>query len=105
MIQDSQDGFTKNRSCLTNIVTFNDEVIILVDKGRPIDVYLDLCKSINMVSHHIFISKLEREGSEGWTVELVEWSKPESCGQWLYVQVKASDERCPPGVCLGTNTL
>lgn len=28
--------------------------------------------------------------------ELVGWLQPESCGQWLYVQVKIGDKWCVP---------
>lgn len=36
---------------------------------------------------------------------LAGWSQLESCVQQIYVQVKASDKRYPPGVCLGISTL
>ena len=40
LIRDTQHGFTKGRSCLTNLLNFLEEVTKYVDECNPVDVFL-----------------------------------------------------------------
>ncbi|GAB0188294.1 mitochondrial enolase superfamily member 1 [Grus japonensis] len=68
-----QHGFTKGKSCLTNLIAFYDGMTSWVDEGRAVDVvYLDFSKAFDTVSHNILVSKLWKCGLDEWTVRCVE---------------------------------
>jgi hypothetical protein len=60
LINDSQHGFRRNKSCLTNLLEFFDKVINIYDNREPIDViYLDFAKAFDKVPHNKLIHKLK----------------------------------------------
>ncbi|GAB0175875.1 mitochondrial enolase superfamily member 1 [Grus japonensis] len=73
VIRSGQHGFTKGKSCLTNLIGFYDSRIGWIDERRAVDaVYLDFSKAFDTVSHNILISKLRKCGLDEWTVRWIE---------------------------------
>jgi ribonuclease P/MRP protein subunit RPP40 len=59
LIRDTQHGFVKKRSCLTNLLEFLEFVSSYVDQGFPVDViYLDSQKAFDKVPHRRLMSKI-----------------------------------------------
>ena len=67
LINASQRGFLKARSCLTNLLCFFEEITKWVDDGSPVDVvYLDFKKAFYKVPHQRLILKLKAHGIGKW---------------------------------------
>ncbi|GAB0208172.1 mitochondrial enolase superfamily member 1 [Grus japonensis] len=66
VIRPSQHGFMKGRSCLSNLISFYDQVIHSVDEGKAVDVvYLDFSKALDTISHSILLEKLAAHSLDG----------------------------------------
>ena len=77
IMNDSQHGFTKGRSCLTNLLDFFETVYEKLDRDRAVDIiYLDFAKAFDKVPHLRLSSKLEACGIEG---NIHRWIK-----NWLF---------------------
>ena len=63
LINPSQHGFLKAKSCLTNLLCFFEEITKWVIDGSPVDViYLDFQKAFDKVPHQRLILKLTSHG-------------------------------------------
>jgi len=81
LILDSQHGFRKKRSCLTNLLEFLDSVTGCVDAGDSVDViFLDFAKAFNKVPHKRLVSKLKSYGMQGKILDCI--------SEWLWGRVQ-----------------
>ena len=61
-----QHGFINGRSCLTNLISFYDQVTHLVAEDKASNVvYLDFSKAFGTVPHNILVEKLAAHGLDG----------------------------------------
>ncbi|GAB0202850.1 mitochondrial enolase superfamily member 1 [Grus japonensis] len=73
VIGGGQHGFTKGKSCLTNLIVFCDDRTGWEVEGGPADVVcLDFSKAFDTISHNILTSKLRKCGLDEWTVTWIE---------------------------------
>ena len=73
LINTSQHGFLKERSCLTNLLCFFEEITKWVDDGSPVDVvYLDFQKAFDKVPHQILLLKLKVHGIDNDVINWIE---------------------------------
>jgi len=77
LIRQSQHGFMRHKSCLTNLLEFLEFVSKYVDKGVPVDViYLDFKKAFDRVPHSRLLSKVKALGINGLVAQWI--------SHWLY---------------------
>lgn len=76
LLRPSQHGFSRGRSCVTNLLEFQNCLTKWLDEGSPFDVfYLDFARAFDKVDHRRLMIKVEAFGIHG---KLLEW-----IGEWL----------------------
>ncbi|KAJ7426166.1 RNA-directed DNA polymerase from mobile element jockey-like protein [Willisornis vidua] len=82
-----QHGFTKGKSCLTNLIAFYNERTAWMDEGRVV--------AFNIISHNIFIGKLKKCGLDEW---IVRWTENRLNGRTQKVVISGTGSSWSPVV-------
>jgi hypothetical protein len=70
LLTDSQHGFRRNRSCLTNLLQYLNNVKGALDEGLPVDIKYD------KLPHQRLLLKLEAHGIKGKVLQwIADWLK------------------------------
>ena len=103
VLNNTQHGFRKGRSCQTNLIEFFDKITQWTDEGNCVDVlYLDFCKAFDKVDHERLMVKLAAAGVHG---NLWHWIKDWLAGRKQRVIVKGESSEwslIASGVLQGT---
>ena len=94
LIRDSQHGFVKGKSCLTNLIEFFEVVTKCVDEDRAVDVvYMDFSKAFDKVPHGRLMKKVRRCGIEGHLADWISnWFFIEDRGWWWMENFQTGDQ-------------
>ena len=66
LINSTQHGFVRHKSCLTNLLEFYEYTSKYIDQGLPVDViYLDFQKAFDKVPHERLLLKVKAMGIHG----------------------------------------
>ncbi|KAJ7416857.1 hypothetical protein WISP_68110 [Willisornis vidua] len=94
----SQQGFRKDRSCLINLIFYN-QVTHLVNERQAVDVlYLDLSKVFDNVFHNILLREADglQFGQAGY------WMSPDKMHEYQVVLLKQANVKLKTTIALNT---
>jgi Reverse transcriptase (RNA-dependent DNA polymerase) len=73
LVESSQHGFVKTRSCATNLVEFLDHLTTVLEKGGTADaIFLDFAKAFDKVPRNRLLEKLRGVGLGGRVLAWIE---------------------------------
>jgi len=72
-INNTQHGFMKGRSCLTNLLICKNSIVNIIDEGSSVDIiYLDFQKAFDKVPHSRLMDKVRNVGIGGALADWIE---------------------------------
>lgn len=99
IIIENQHGFMPKRSTLSNLVSFNEFLIDVLENKGQVDVpYLDFSKAFDKVNHNLLISKLQAIGVQD---PLLSWFRSFLTNRTQKVRVANNIESSPIFVSSG----
>jgi hypothetical protein len=86
IITDAQHGFITNRSTVTALQDFVNDVQTAIDKMNPVGFFMDLCKAYDVLDHKLLLSKLNEYGIRGIADS---WLESYMSNRKQYVELKS----------------
>ena len=85
-LSQKQHGFSKGKSCLTNLLETFEDITDSLDRGDGVDVvFLDYQKAFDSVLHRRLLSKMQAYEIGG---KILNWIEGFLCGRTQYVAVR-----------------
>ena len=106
LLTDAQNGFRKNRSTVSGIANFTDEVLRAMNEGKvTVATFIDLRKAFDTVNHPVLLKKLKHLGVGGnflkWCTSYLEGRSQKTVANGVNSDSREVTYGVPQGSVLG----
>ena len=103
LMNHSQHGFRRGRSCLSQLLVHYDKVLKRMENGENVDIiYLDFVKAFDKVDHHVTLKKLTALGIGGKLIKWIETFLTDRCQSVIVNGASSSAREVLSGVPQGS---